>query len=131
MLADVEFCDGLTREQRLKFLHTITVLSVPMPQPEAFGMFILEALACAVPVIQPGIGAFPEIIKATGGGICYDPAQPAALTQALKSVLTDPTTARTLGQTGHDSVRRMFNIKVTAKQILAVYQQSIGAAGTG
>ena len=94
-----------------------------MPHPEAFGMFILEALACGVPVVQPRIGAFPEIISATGGGICYDPTDPAGLIQALKSLLLDPAAARTLGRVGCETVRKEFNIKGTAERILAVYKQ--------
>ena len=123
MSADVEFCEGLTRERRVEFLQSLSVLSVPMPHPEAFGMFILEALACGVPVVQPRIGAFPEIISATGGGICYDPTDPAGLIQALKSLLLDPAAARTLGRVGCETVRKEFNIKGTAERILAVYKQ--------
>jgi len=123
MLADVEFCEGLTKERRLEFLQSLSILSVPMPHPEAFGMFILEALACSVPVVQPGIGAFPEIITATGGGICYDPTAPRGLTEALKSLLLNPEAARTLGCTGRKNVRREFSIQRTAERILAVYKQ--------
>ncbi len=123
MLADVEFCEGLNKEHRLKFLQSLSILSVPMPHPEAFGMFILEALACGVPVVQPRIGAFPEIITATGGGLCYDPAAPKGLIQALESLLLNPEAARTLGRTGYRNVSREFNIKRTAERILAVYKQ--------
>ncbi len=125
MLGDVEFCEGLTRERRLEFLQSLSVLSVPMPHPEAFGMFILEALACAVPVVQPRIGAFPEIITATGGGLCYDPADPTGLTMALKSLLQDPKAAQRLGRNGCDNVRKEFNIKGMATRILAVYHKCI------
>jgi len=123
MLADVEFCEGLNKESRTRFLQSLSVLSVPMTHPEAFGMFILESLACGVPVVQPRIGAFPEIITATGGGICYDPADPAGLTQALEKLLLSPEVAHTLGRTGYETVRRDFNIKRTAERVLAVYQQ--------
>ena len=123
MLADVEFCEGLTREHRVEFLQSLTVLSVPMPHPEAFGMFILESLACAVPVVQPRIGAFPEIISATDGGLCYDPADPDGLTGALKRLLLDPGAAHHLGKTGREAIRKEFNIHTTAERILAVYEQ--------
>jgi glycosyltransferase involved in cell wall biosynthesis/outer membrane protein assembly factor BamB len=127
MLADVEFCEGLTREHRVEFLQSLTVLSVPMPHPEAFGMFILESLACAVPVVQPRIGAFPEIISATDGGLCYDPADPDGLTGALKRLLLDPGAAHQLGQTGREAIRKEFNIHTTAERILAVYKQCLTA----
>lgn len=125
VLDDVEFCKGLTQARRMEFLQSLSVLSVPMPHPEAFGMFILESLACAVPVVQPRIGAFPELISATGGGICYDPANPSGLTQALESLLLAPKAARTFGRTGCENVRKEFNIKNTAESILEVYTQCL------
>jgi len=128
MLDDVEFYDGLAREQRLEFLQSLSVLSVPMPHPESFGMFILEALACGVPVIQPRIGAFPEIIEATGGGICYDPSDPAGLTRALEGLLLAPKAAQRLGHTGCENVRHKFNINRTAENILAVYKKCLAIA---
>ena len=129
MLADVEFFEGVARERRLEFLTSLTVLSVPLPYPEAFGMFILEALACAVPVVQPRIGAFPEIIAATGGGLCYDPADPGGLTRALQSLLLDPGAAHHLGQAGREAIRKEFNIHATAERILAVYKHCLSATG--
>jgi glycosyltransferase involved in cell wall biosynthesis len=40
---------------------------------EAFGLYLLEAMASGVPVVQPRRGAFPEIVEATGGGWIYNP----------------------------------------------------------
>ena len=72
------------------FLHGLTLLSVPVTDGEAFGTFQIEAMACGVPVVQPDAGAFPEIIKATGGGIIYKPNTPKALAKSLKGLLLNP-----------------------------------------
>ncbi|MEI6563170.1 MAG: glycosyltransferase family 4 protein [bacterium] len=125
MLADVDFCEGLDRESRLAFLHSISVMSVPMPHGEAFGMFILESLACGVPVVQPHVGAFPEIIKATGGGICYAPTDPAGLRRALENLLLNPVLAQTVGQTGLTNVQTYFNVNIMAERVMKVYQQCL------
>lgn len=125
MLTDVEFCEGLTKECRTEFLQSLSVLSVPMPHPEAFGMFILESLACAVPVVQPRIGAFPEIISTTGGGLCYDPNEPGALAMTLKSFLLNPEEAQRVGRIGCENVCKLFNVKNTAKSILKIYLQCL------
>ena len=35
-------------------------------------MYQLEALASGIPLVQPSVGAFPEIIEATGGDEIWD-----------------------------------------------------------
>ena len=53
----------------MRFLHGIDVLSVPTTYREPKGLYVLEALANGVPVVQPSHGSFPELIEVTGGGI--------------------------------------------------------------
>ena len=57
------------RAKKVQFFHDIDVLSVPSPYHEPKGLYLLEAMACGVPVVQPNHGAFPEIIERTGGGL--------------------------------------------------------------
>src|SRR6185295_11901068 len=45
------------REQKIAFLQTLDVLSVPATYDEPKGMFLLEAMACGVPVVQPDRGS--------------------------------------------------------------------------
>ena len=85
-------------------------------------MFITEALAEGVPVVQPRVAAFPEVVEATGGGVLYDPNEPGALVSALESLLLDPDRARELGRRGHDAVFEKFGIDRMAKDFAAVYE---------
>ncbi|HOZ48301.1 MAG TPA: glycosyltransferase family 4 protein [Candidatus Hydrogenedentes bacterium] len=120
---DVEFLPDFDRAARHAFLESLSVLSVPVPQGEAFGSFILEALAHAVPVVEPQAGAFPEIIEATGGGVVYDPDVEGALDQALAGLLLDPARAETLGLQGRAVVRQRFTVDVMAGNLAALYHR--------
>ncbi len=117
----VQFLDDFRNEARREFLHSLSVLSVPATGGEAFGLFILEALAYGVPVVQPAAGGFPELINATGGGITYDANQPDALAQSLAKLLLDSEHARELGVRGREAVAKDYNIENTTKQMMAVY----------
>ncbi len=117
----VEFLPNLQRAERQAFLRTLSVLSVPSRHPEAFGMYVLEALAAGVPVVLPRRGAFPELIEATGGGILYDGDGPEPLAAALGELLSDPARDRDLGARGRQAVRRDFAVEVTARKTMEVY----------
>lgn len=119
MEADAQFLPDFSRAQRLDFLRTLTVLSVPIEQGEAFGTYILEALAAGVPVVQPRAGAFPELIEATGGGILYDE----DLTGTLASLLRDPGRMRELGQRGAAVVHKQYGMEAMADNMMAVYEE--------
>ncbi len=68
-LADRFGYDGVVeRAEKLELLRSINVLSVPTEYHEPKGIFVLEAWAAGLPVVQPAHGAFPEMLAATGGG---------------------------------------------------------------
>jgi len=120
---DAELLPNLAHEEKLDFLRTLSVLSVPARHAEAFGMYVLEALASGVPVVLPRRGAFPELIDATGGGILYNGEGPEALADALGSLLAVPEHARELGERGRRAVLDAFSVEEAAHNTLCVYEK--------
>jgi glycosyltransferase involved in cell wall biosynthesis len=118
VLGDVEFLEAFDRDHRLEFLRTLSVLSVPEPEPVAYGLYVLEALAMAVPVVEPAIGCFPETIEMTGGGVLHESNTPQALAEAMMPLLLDPEAARRLGDEGRQGVRAEFDIARTASKMV-------------
>jgi len=116
----VEFLPNLERDAKIAFLQSLNVLSVPTLYAEAFGLYILESLACAVPVVQPRHGAFPELIAATGGGLLCEPNDVHSLAAALRQLLTDPSRARQLGQAGRIAVQEKFGVDKMAEHVETV-----------
>src|SRR4029450_2947049 len=86
----VTYVGELDRAGKLKLLDSIDVLSVPSVYAEAKGIYVLEALARGVPVVQPEHGSFPELIELTGGGILCPPNDAQALAASLSELLRDP-----------------------------------------
>ena len=116
---DAEFLPNVSREEKTAFLRSLTLLSVPASYGEAFGLYLLEAMAAGVPVVQPRQAAFPEIIEATGGGTLYEPATPTALADAWEALLADPQKLRTLGVSGRAAVEKEYSLPAMAERFTA------------
>ncbi len=123
-----EYLGTLSRPEKLRLLHKLDLFSVPAIYGEAKGLYVLEALAAGTPVVQPQIGAFPELIAATGGGQLTAPNDPAALAETLCRLLLDAQLRRQLGRTGQETVHRDFNALSMARQTLALWQDILHAA---
>ena len=86
-------------------------------------MYLLEAMASGVPVVQPDARGFTEVVNLTGGGLLYRPNEPAALADALARVLAQPETLRRLGRQGRQAVRERFSMEAMARRMCMVYEQ--------
>jgi len=122
---DVEFISHFDRESRLEFLRSLSLLSVPARQKEAYGLFQIEALAAGVPTVQPHAGAFPEITELTGGGVTYEPNDGTALAAQFRSLLKNPDRIRELGQRGQEAVHAKLSNLTMAENMLEIYQEAL------
>ena len=120
---------AVDRARKVRFFHEIDVLSVPSPYHEPKGLYLLEAMACGVPVAQPNHGAFPEILERTGGGVLARSDAGADVADAIYELWKDPERAAELGRRGADGVRRHYSVTHMAEKVLSVYQEAIGARG--
>ena len=125
---DAEFLPNISHEAKRAFLPTLSVMSVPAMYGEAFGIYVLEALASGVPVVQPRHGAFVELLELTGGGMLCQSAEPPALAETIETLLTEPAKAQRLGRTGCDAVRGRFTIERMARDMEALCQRLVPAA---
>jgi len=123
----VEFHEEFEEEGLREFLDKVSMVSVPVRNGEAFGIYLLECMASGVPVVQPALGAFPEIVNTAGGGIIYEPNTPEALAASLESLLTDPEKLEEKSKTGKEGVDKHFHIDVQARNMVAIYESAIQA----
>jgi len=117
-----EHIESPDHASKVRFLQSLDVLSVPTTYREPKGLYVLEALANGVPVVQPRHGSFPELIEATGGGLLVEPEDPAGLAEALRNLATEPERVREMGQKGQQAVRDRFTAEHMTRETLAVYE---------
>jgi glycosyltransferase involved in cell wall biosynthesis len=118
----VEIIHDFEGEARKDFLSRVQLLSVPVLKGEAFGIYLLEAMASGIPVVQPALGAFPEIIEKSGGGVVYPSNTPEELAIALSTLLADQQKISEMSFKARKSTEDVFNIHNLAQKLTTLYQ---------
>ena len=115
----------LEREQKISFLQSLDVLSVPATYNEPKGIFLLEAMACGVPLVQPRRGAFTEIIEKTGSGLLVNPDDVDSLAQGILQLARNPKLIERFSESGFRKVREHYTVAGMADNALAAYESLV------
>ena len=93
---------------------------------EAASITLLEAMACALPVVVTAVGGNPEIVREGVDGLLAPRGDAPAIAAALLRLLDDRALARTLGASAAERVRTSFRLDTTIGRYYELYS---GAAG--
>ncbi|MGC3959671.1 MAG: glycosyltransferase family 4 protein [Verrucomicrobiota bacterium] len=120
-IGEVAFFPNLSRAEKIDFLRGLSVFSVPALYGEAFGLYLIEAWAAGVPIVQPHHAAFPELVAMTGGGLISAP-DARSLADQIETLLLNPEQALALAQTGQRAVWERFTTLAMAQETLRVFE---------
>jgi glycosyltransferase involved in cell wall biosynthesis len=122
---EFQYHGTVDRPGKIAFLGGLDVLSVPATYDEPKGTFLLEAMACGVPVVQPRRGGFTEIVETTGGGLLVEPDNSESLADALHLLWKDRALLRTLSARAYDGVRAHYAIAQSTTRLLDIYESVV------
>lgn len=122
----VDWHPNVTREEKADLLQSFTLFSVPVIYPEAFGLYVVEAMACGVPVVQPKGASFPEIVEPTGAGELVAPEDPEALAATWQRLLGDPEALRAMGESGRRGAEHRFSVDAMKNGFLTLARRVVG-----
>ncbi|MFQ5611534.1 MAG: glycosyltransferase family 4 protein [Anaerolineae bacterium] len=100
-------------------------------RPEPFGLVNIEAMALARPVVAYAHGALPEIVVDGQTGLLVRPYDQAALAQAVAGLLNDEALRHRMGEAAQRRVAERFTIQRVAAEVMAVYDEVLGAPADG
>lgn len=126
--AEFQYHGVLSREGKIRFLQGLDALSVPCAYAEPKGLYMLEAMACGTPIVQPRHGSITEVVERSGGGLLFEPGNAEALADALHSLWQNPDVAAELGRKGAEAVRRDYSVEQEARRSVAIYEQVLRAS---
>ncbi|MFN8241506.1 MAG: glycosyltransferase family 4 protein [Bacteroidales bacterium] len=127
LIDSVRFHREFDGEGRKDFFLEAAVVSVPVRNGEAFGIYIAESLASGIPVLQPALGAFPEVLGRTGGGIIYGENKPEILSEALANLLDNPSRLKLLSGEARLGAELYLDINKLASSMTSIYYQVTSA----
>ena len=123
--AEFHYRGSLDRRQKVEFLQSIDVLCVPSTYREPKGLYLLEAMACGVPVVAPNHGAFPEVLDKTSGGLLVRPDDPASFADGLAALRDRPAQAHEMGLNGAAGVHQHYSVAKMADRVLEIYGEAV------
>jgi glycosyltransferase involved in cell wall biosynthesis len=129
LASDFEHVEAPDHASKVRFLQSLDVLSVPTTYREPKGLYVLEALANGVPVVQPRHGSFPELVAKTGGGLLVNPDDAEDLARGLRQLLENPAHREGLALKGKAAVQEWFHAERMARETLVVYDRYLGGNG--
>ena len=116
---DIIFTSCITNEDKAA-VYTLASLFVYPSFYEGFGIPVLEAMRCGVPVVASNVSALPEVIG--DGGIMVDPDKPDEIYLAMKELLLNKQLYEQIKNKGmRQSIR--FNWVTSARELLVVFSK--------
>ncbi len=109
------------------WLNRLDIYCAPSRQ-ESFGVAVIEASACGLPVVVSDVGGLPEVVRDGETGIVVGCEDVAALQAALKRLVLDESLRRSMGLAGRSLVERRFAWDVCVDRMLAAYEAVLAQA---
>ncbi|MGH6657869.1 MAG: glycosyltransferase family 4 protein [Actinocrinis sp.] len=105
----VDSAGALDGADLVEAVQMAAVLVLPsLTDAEAFGMVLLEAMACATPVVASSVGGPAFVLADSEAGLLVPPGDPSALGKACRRLLEDADLADRMGAAGRRRVERDF-----------------------
>ena len=125
LMSRVQWRRDLSPQEKADHFRSLTLLSVPAEYGEAFGLYVIESLACGVPVVEPDHAGLAEVVRATGGGLLYETGNVSSLAARLEELLRDEPLRQQLASTGRAAVQAHYTADAMAATFAAVATKAL------
>lgn len=114
---------GLTPNEQIPSLLAASAFAILPSLIEAPGLFLLEAMAMAKPVIVTKVGSIPDTVKDIDDGILVQPRNAREIAKAASILLDDKNLLHKLGANAREKVEKKYSWETITKKVLHAYEQ--------
>ncbi len=124
-LHGVEYFEKLPRLELLKLMQKAFILVVPSELYEGFGLVVIEAFACGLPVIASNHGALSELIIDGVNGMLFSPSDSESLAEKVKWAKNHPDEIAQMGSNARKTYEEKYTAQKNYDQLLQIYKHVI------
>ena len=128
-LRNITFRGFLSREDTLATLKGARFLVMPSLWYETFGLVIVEAFACGVPVVCSRLGAMAELVGDGVNGLHFTPGDAADLAEKVIWAWHNPGALEFMGRNGRAEFENRYTSEKNYPALMEVYEQAIRTRG--
>jgi len=120
------FTGGISDEEKIKLINISHINVLPsIDTSEAFGIVLLEAMACAKPVIASNLPGVRSVVEDGVNGLLCEAKNEEALAGKIKYLLDNPYIARQMGAAGFAKIEQKYNWSEIVKNLMEIYKYNI------
>ena len=121
-VADRVVLTGHLPHEELPAIIRTSDLLLAVPWYEPFGITVLEAMACGVPVVGSAVGGLLDTVVPGVTGLLVTQRDPGSIAAAIRLMLNDEPRRAAMGRAGADRVRELYTWERVAEQTEQSYR---------
>ncbi|MEX2589277.1 MAG: glycosyltransferase [Chitinophagales bacterium] len=119
----VVFSGNIPNQKIPEYISQFDVyLALSRLDSESFGVAIVEAMACEVPVVVSNVGGLPEVVDHENTGFVVPAENPTAALEAIEKIIEDPNLAKQMGKSARKRVLEKYDWKRNVELMDSIYQ---------
>jgi colanic acid/amylovoran biosynthesis glycosyltransferase len=125
----VELAGPIPRERLFELYSQASVLAAPCVigadgNRDGLPTVLVEAMALGVPVVATDVTGIPELVEGGRTGLIVPQRDPAALAQAIRTLLADPSWSRLLARAARRHVEQQFDLRRNVAELRSLFEEA-------
>lgn len=122
----VEFTNYIPYSRVHEFQQKLDIsVSLSISDGESFGVAIVEASACSLPVVVSNVGGLPEVVEDGVTGIVVEPRNAESAATAIEKLILDQDLRHKMGKKGRERVQKLYDWKKNVTQMISIYDELV------